>query len=480
MQVGYHAVKARTLWDLWRDSSAVSPEMRHRLNQVEPFDEWEEFALFSSHYFVLDAVKSCENASHASDTENLVQSEQRLRRQIDKQTPLIVHTDGENALHDVVEPASRDFEEARYQLVSSEARRRRKFGAMFQVSGDVIGLHGGIGNEGRLSTTDRYGLAGLEAENRTLFNPPQDIQARVCHTITALDNCRCLLVGGRSSPDNALRGCWIGYSGQWKSVHELPVPLYRHCATAVSYGTEYAGVLIFGGRTTGGVVVNSWFLWRAREGWEEVSTLPAKLTPRFGAAMVATNACCGVLLGGMAQDGTLCDEIWEWTIEYGASRDTKLQLVLKQGPQIAPRMGSCLIWSTTGLLLIGGISDALIPCGEELLCLAKGAYGQEGGIGILAPASVNIEFGEHRPLLVGHSALAVGNALLLVGGGAVCFSFGQSPHSPWQKIFVWLTDTGRFLLEPQGLDTQLRDTVDCGHDKSTNPRGAARAARRRY
>lgn len=50
-------IDIRTLWELWSDPTFLSAEQRRALDRVEPFDEWEEFALFGSHYFLLVAEK---------------------------------------------------------------------------------------------------------------------------------------------------------------------------------------------------------------------------------------------------------------------------------------------------------------------------------------------------------------------------------------------------------------------------------------
>jgi tRNA wybutosine-synthesizing protein 4 len=46
---------ARNLWDLWSDDAFTPPSLRRKLDTIEPFDEWEEFALFGGHYFLLVA-----------------------------------------------------------------------------------------------------------------------------------------------------------------------------------------------------------------------------------------------------------------------------------------------------------------------------------------------------------------------------------------------------------------------------------------
>ncbi|KAL8915608.1 MAG: hypothetical protein Q9172_006857, partial [Xanthocarpia lactea] len=409
LRAGFHSAKARTLWHFWQDQSLVALDLRLHLNEVEPFDEWEEFALFSSHYFILEAKKSSTSPGSPEATGDDAPQGLSLKRQSEVQTIRSVAADDNIVLNGL----------------SSEAKLHRKFGAVIPFSEQTIGLHGGISDKGRVNTTIRYQDLDLEIERTSFSAPPLDVDARVCHTITALDEHRYLLAGGRTSPDNALRECWLYFSGQWKPVDKLPIPLYRHCATTVAYGTVDAGVLVFGGRTTRGAVVNKWFLWREATGWTEVFPSSEALQPRFGAAIASTNACRGVLLGGMTEAGVLCDEYWEWVISYGQTGDLRLRLNSLKGLHIAPRLGACLVWSFAGLLLIGGISTSLIPVGEEILRLSDGAYGNDIGSLMLKPTPVSTVFNGNRNLLVGHAVYASGNLLLIAGGGAVCFSFGS-------------------------------------------------------
>ncbi|KAL8968926.1 MAG: hypothetical protein Q9183_002244 [Haloplaca sp. 2 TL-2023] len=81
LHAGYHSACVRTLWDLWQDPSVVPPSTRRNLNQIEPFDEWEEFALFCSHYFVLEALKSTNGSDLVSNT-NADISSQIVNRQL--------------------------------------------------------------------------------------------------------------------------------------------------------------------------------------------------------------------------------------------------------------------------------------------------------------------------------------------------------------------------------------------------------------
>lgn len=417
-KAGYHSARARTLWDLWQDKSFVGPWLRSRLDKSEPFDEWEEFALFSMHYLLLEAVKSPEAPSPdkvAHPFPNLQKFNPQFRVVVEK----------------------KDNPQA---LSSSNDGRRRKFAALTSFSGNRIGLYGGVGSEKRMQTTDRYRLSGAPIDYRRKPDPPLNIPARACHTITRLNDGRDIVVGGRTSPDNALSGCWLRGSDGWKAIQHLPKPLYRHCAAAVTLGekNDVAGVLVSGGRSTGGIINGEWYLWRETRGWDSLPTAWADEgdhEPRFGASMAVTDKRHGLLFGGMTEQGILSDVIWQWNLqdEYGST--PLLRLMCFEAFRLAPRMGACLVPTSAGWFLIGGVSRSLLGQEEEIVCIRDVSHEETRFLqGEVVPVTksttvvspVMLNFGSSRPLLVGHAAHAAGSILLIVGGGAVCFSFGQS------------------------------------------------------
>ncbi|KAL8946463.1 MAG: hypothetical protein Q9222_007143 [Ikaeria aurantiellina] len=451
LQAGYDRAKAQTLWDLWQDPLAVSSEERLRVNRVEPFDEWEELALFGSHYFILEATKS-PNA--------------RLT-----QSPLI--SSSHQATRSAPTLKAYYWSSGQSTLVAHNTRtnagRRRKFGSIIPTSANAIGFHGGIGKEGRQSDTDRYRLTESGEGGPDLPDPPSNIKPRVSHTITEFSKGKTLLAGGRTSPDQALSGCWLRRGKDWNAVGELPIPLYRHCAVVIACDTEDAGVLIFGGKTTGGAVVNSWFLWREAFGWKTVMLPSHEITGRFGAMMAATGASCGILLGGMTDEGILCDETWKWEIAYGHGQTPRLSLSPYKDASVKPRMGASLVRSPVGLLLIGGISSTLIRQAEEILCIVPKAVDDSQDSATFETIPVITDFGDVRPFLVGHSAFATEDTVLIVGGGAVCFSFGSLWNEDiWTLTFSannaekmptqrWIPEERDISLAPQPYTSHIAD-----------------------
>ncbi|KAM3514848.1 hypothetical protein MY11210_001453 [Beauveria gryllotalpidicola] len=73
---GWPSVRIWDLWDAWSCGEFVNAQERVALDDIEPFDEWEEFMLFARHYFVL----------HASATEEEDVTKGKTGIQVNQQT----------------------------------------------------------------------------------------------------------------------------------------------------------------------------------------------------------------------------------------------------------------------------------------------------------------------------------------------------------------------------------------------------------
>lgn len=436
-QAGWTTATARDLWDLWNDPAVVTKAQRLALNDVECFDEWEEFVLYASHYSLLIADRSPSLRSHEPFPS--LRSEAHMN---------FVGELGDKHL-------TATFE----NLPTSNMR---KFGALFHLSHDSVGYYGGLGPQSRTSTTDVF-TSSKSGPTR----PPDtaNMEPRMCHTITATTH-GSILAGGRRSPDHALHDCWVLNGNIWSSIGDLPAPRFRHCAAEVLLGEAGAysgsGVLIYGGKTLGNRVCTEWFLWRSHIGWVEVIDIEHDLRPRFGATMISTDNSMGILLGGMEADGTILDEFWEWTLVLDNSlpsiRLKKCEVLAKHSGQtnshrwthetdIVPRIGACLVTSPLGFLLVGGITSDILAQDHEIVCLSR-TLSENSELNCWHCTSVDYRIGENRPFLVGHSAINLDGSVIIVGGGAVCFSFGTY----WNATMMTLSEVGKQMVAPSMED----------------------------
>ena len=258
--LGYGKVNARNLWWLWSDPLFLSPSQRMALDKVEPFDEWEEFALFASHYVLLTAqvgvaVNSrARRISHTSSTSDVSARTASPRR-------------GENQL----------FGLTYVENIPAE-KGRAHHGSAFAIEGGVaIAYHGGIGPQGRLGSTDVYGPPAFKIPAAKL--PSASISPRCCHTITTLHNGQIILVGGRASPAAAMQDCWIQKGAEWERIQDLPSPRYRHSAAPVILPGNILGLVVFGGKEDQSRVQDATLLWDLQTGWRSLIMLANDTTP---------------------------------------------------------------------------------------------------------------------------------------------------------------------------------------------------------
>jgi tRNA wybutosine-synthesizing protein 4 len=406
---------ARNLWDLWSNDEFTPPTLRCALDAVEPFDEWEEFALFGGHYFLLVAS----NAEQRRSTESLHDEEAttECRKATDAETITL-----------------RSWKQS-----TGAALTPRRFTAAFALNNDVVAFHGGQGTQARLSDLD---VLKREDHSGDLDTQPCDSlpTARMCHTITSMRNGKALLVGGRASPTQAFADCWLMKSGTWTKVDDLATARYRHCSTAVALGcgeSEVHGVLIFGGKASDGQALGDCLLWTASNGWHSIPVNGPRPSARFGAAMSAIDSAqsWGFLTGGIAGAAQL-EDVWQWTISATPTpqlsfKDRTNDVRSSLANSAYARIGANLVPWNDSLMLIGGVSKKHIhSLSDDFLLLTC----KDTTIEVEHP-SMQLPPTEW-PLLVGVGAVSTSRGeIVLTGGGAVCFSMG----SYWNKDPLTIT-----------------------------------------
>lgn len=411
----------RNLWNLWSDDTFTPPSLRRKLDTIEPFDEWEEFALFGSHYFLLEASNVKLNGS--TETSGLSPSIRTHRS--------VAGTSDNLALC--------------HHADSVSTITPRRFAAAFRPDENTLAIYGGQGHQSRLSNVDV-----LKREGESLGSQPclaLYSHARMCHTITSLPN-KALLVGGRRSPSEAFNDCWLNKDGAWTKVDDLATGRYRHCAAAVVPNGDTShmkGVLVFGGKASDGTVLNDWLFWTEQDGWHSIPVDGdgPHTTPRFGAAISTMDSSCssGLLVGGMCESGTVLEDVWVWTLSATPTlRITLMDRTNDVRSNISSatygRVGASLVpWgdSSKTLMLIGGVSKHGIHSlpDDFLLLTCSDAEVSIQSLGMQLPST--------WPLLVGMGVVSASpNEIVIVGGGAVCFSMG----SFWNEGYFTVTKGG--------------------------------------
>lgn len=189
--LGWPIVSVCNLWELWGSSDFASISERKELDKIEPFEEWEEFALFGCHYFLLVADTTSIPSETLGSKSKIQEDQSRASGCSERGT--------------------------QYRFSYEEypkAQGCNRFAAALQIRGqnrsrDAIGVFGGMGQSTRINSVDIYSDdegTSVPLQLRVASSFPS---SRMCHTITDIGDECALLVGGRTSPDNALADCWI-------------------------------------------------------------------------------------------------------------------------------------------------------------------------------------------------------------------------------------------------------------------------------
>lgn len=302
--LGWSNVVARNLWELWTDADFLTSSERRSLDLFEPFDEWEELALFGCHYILLvaDAFTPMDEAFLLSKDKVLAKSE---------------------SLSNIAVPLKAEM----YHTEYPKGQGFRRFASALPLKGlqpshENFGNFGGMGFTTRVNSIDVYGnkenVPFLFDDITASPTPP----SRMCHTTTDMGNSGTLLVGGRTSPDAALADCWIHHKllGVWERVSDLPNPQYRH--QAVYLGNGY--VLIAPGKSNSKVLSKDFLVWHYRIGWllcaaKNTTLFPASYGSVFSintvdSSRVDSDLHTGILAGGIAEGGIILESVWHWEL----------------------------------------------------------------------------------------------------------------------------------------------------------------------
>ncbi|KAI1499454.1 leucine carboxyl methyltransferase [Biscogniauxia marginata] len=426
--LGWEQVNVESLWQVWSSNKWLSAAGRKELDRIEPFDEWEEFALFASHYCVVIA----------------------------KSIPDITSTPSTGATSPRLEVPVLYLKTVLSEYTGTRGQRR--FGAAMRLRNhlgeQVLANVFGLGANNRLRSADLYRQEAFLQDVRIHLAGPSN---RVCHSIADLGHFGSLLVGGRTSPATALRDCWkfSNETHTWSRVDDVPLPLYRHALTRLGRSNM---ALLIGGKSDSFTIFDGCLVYQPGSGWIKCEISGSGYQPVFGAMLVSFKEVLsspvdgdlmdrsitfrGILTGGLLQDGVVSKQTLRWDLQLPTNGNPIISFEslagsgpskcegdtpdsTGSGPLTSRFGGTALLYDERCVAIVGGIiGDAILSRDQEVLLLD--ASGPE--IKILATCCLTV-YHEHqkqpRPILVGTSAtLAENGQLVIMGGGATCFSMG--------------------------------------------------------
>ncbi|CAM1509229.1 Fc.00g029680.m01.CDS01 [Cosmosporella sp. VM-42] len=393
---GWPHIEIWDLWEAWNSDQFLTPLERIALDEVEPFDEWEEFVLFARHYFIMHAKASQDKLQPAGDREPTYSLGLCFDVDVTRQDSLTAP--------------------------------KRRYGASMMVSdpeGQIYTVHAlGLGTNGRLGSCDIYAINGL---GHPLSMPPTGPSPRMCHALTDLGNHGVLLAGGRASPMSVFSDCWIfrkdTYS--WQKTFDLPSPLFRHTSVRLP-GTSIA--LVLGGRVGPSRISPDYFIFHPIKGWLKCATSGSIPEPVFGAvALNSTNSkgnagvFGGLLSGGMTQDGTISNNAYRWELNFAGSQPLIHfnQISEVENPSLLAVFGAQTAEIGQVTAVCGGVGQHPHSQGQDItfVTLTDDEYVTTH----TSPFTNNID---KWPFMIGSSVLSSGMKLFVFGGGATCFSMG--------------------------------------------------------
>ncbi|EXJ95018.1 hypothetical protein A1O1_00136 [Capronia coronata CBS 617.96] len=455
---GFTQIEFQNLWQLWADSRFLSPSQRMALDHVEPFDAWEEFALWASHYCLVVA----HNRGDPVLPERVLS-----RRSSDASDASDISARTSSPTH----PDSQLFAFRYYKDPGCLCQRHH--GSSYPIPDqDAIAIYGGQGPDSILSTSAVCRPRHLDDETPVVL--PPDVGPRCCHVLTSMNDGGNILVGGRRSPTQPLKDCWLQKGTTWYRIHDLPEPRYRCRVVAVTLPNNVFGAICFGGKTGPATVATDILLWEPNTGWRVLQALRNTPIPRFGPNFIRLGFNHGLLFGGLRQDGVICPDLWRWrlvirdNVVAGISFRPSHALDASIGayPWVA-RFGASYGFVQDYLLIIGGVaSGGCIPKTYEILSLV-GSFSNLGDGKELSLRVTSVAPARSpdcpRPFLIGHSTLRTRTGMyVILGGGATCFNYGDCFNSG-----IWVLHekeaglTADWVIVPTRPSSLVTTNADC-------------------
>ncbi|XP_067460305.1 tRNA wybutosine-synthesizing protein 4 [Thunnus thynnus] len=384
----------------------VPEEERHRVESLEPFDEYEEWHQKCSHYFILTACRGSLTAQ-----------------------ALLTHPPASP-----VSSISPSWSPIALTVRTIPVCMEGLGMASTLVNTGQVLLTGGSSRVGR-GAVARVFLRGLEGWRSISVEPPVDLGVRLYHTATSVPGGGTVVYGGRSSPLNPVRGLFkvthhpCGPPGSLDSedqgavklceeqivcTGDPPLPRWRHTATTVSHkGKDF--LFVFGGKNESEAVLgDGYFLCLEQQHWTEIPVEGTAPEARHSHTAYSYHGGA-VVFGGLGKSGVpLGDTVVLRPIERGFCWER-----IEVEPPPFPRYSHSAHVIGEKLVVVGGVW--------------LHSVGVPGVLVINLTTGSSVEFSLDTtsvpwPLML-HSFCSEltdqeNPELLLIGGGGNCFSFG--------------------------------------------------------
>lgn len=408
LQAGWTACSAMDMNEFYR--CFLPTEERQRIENLEPFDEFEEWHLKCAHYFILAASRG--------DTlsKTLVFPPSEAFRHVDPASPSGIF------------PAS---------VVASDSQdpQLKRYGhASVLLSPGIILSAGGFGEqEGRHCRVSKFYLLSrycdFEWKGKQICTSGTGAQwdGRLYHTMTRLSDTQILVLGGRLSPvtpafgvlqlcickieDNSTED--LNVTVTKLGPEDSPLSCWRHSTTEVSHENQKY-LFVYGGRSVVEPVLSDWhFLHVETMAWVRIPVEGE--TPEGRHSHSACSWQGGALIAGGL--GAFEEPLSSVLFLKPTSRGFFWESI-DIHPPITPRYSHTAHVLNGKLLLVGGvwIHSSSVP-GVTVIDLMTGLSSEYQIDTTCVPWPLMLH--NHTSTLLPEE-----QQLLLLGGGGNCFSFG--------------------------------------------------------
>ncbi|XP_053928890.1 tRNA wybutosine-synthesizing protein 4 isoform X2 [Cuculus canorus] len=397
-------------------TTCTAEEEQRRVQALEPFDEYEEWHLKCSHYFVLAASKGMEPPW----------------------TPLLPTLTG-SPHHGPTRVVGSVPAAACASNPDSLGLRRYGHRSVL-LKPDVVLTTGGFGeDDGQHCRVRTFHVlvkreGGWRAGGVRQETPDTRWGERLYHTALCLSDDVVLLVGGRTSPSSSgVATVWLkvsGTSAEWDAaevtvepvdlpaVAEPPSHRWRHSATQVTFQGENF-LFLYGGRSATEPVLGDWCFLRIPELSYTVIPVEGAVPERRHSHGACAWEGGAVIVGGLGADEKPLGSLFllrELQRGFGWQP-------METHPPLVPRYSHTAHVHDGKLLLVGGVwlRSSSVP-GVTVVDLTTG---------LCLDYTIDVEPLEWPLMLHNHSSVLLPDEkeLLVLGGGGNCFSFGTHLNS---------------------------------------------------
>lgn len=376
--LGYKSVNARDLLGCWE---LVPSDIKLKVAQVEPFDEWEEFIFFAQHYINL----------HATNQPNVVAYDKAYT---ELYPPL---------------PSGKN----NYKLEIQETLpmdKQRKFHSCLNFENASF-MTCGI-NQSRLSDTVQLLLS---ADNKAEVITPTEFKPRV-GAVSVGTNSGVYLIGGRKIPGMGIDEVWkLSQLDQRKYqwIKCKPTPLGRVKHTSICINGE--DILVVGGSSGEGFVYYS----KTDDQWVDLKCSNDENFHGFESCALVEVDKTIYILGGMIFDPNggfkFNSKIYQVELHL-QSKVVELKEVLNH--KTLARYGFKTIVHNSKILIVGGVGKKLYDQYDTIVEVDLNA-------GLVVGIKIDDIVWTQNPVFIGSDVIERNGQSWIIGGGAVCYGFGS-------------------------------------------------------